>query len=185
MRSYGFARVWCESECAVFVTLGPRKPCSQGEKVSQSVSQSVISRSLPPAHPSTGSQSGSAAPVQPQVPSTRSSGLLNCRKCGQSLPANRGIPVAFCPAPLEGGIVLGNQVREGVPGRVMTRPSHSAGPCELEFVSPYTFKSRMNTRSSQVMNGYSEVPYYSNHEYHRSIHYSAPSTTDLIFNIKS
>ena len=31
----------------------------------------------PRAHPSTGSQSGSAAPVLPQVPSTRSRGLLN------------------------------------------------------------------------------------------------------------
>ena len=33
------------------------------------------------AAPSIGSQSGSAAPVLTQVPSTRSRGLLNCRKC--------------------------------------------------------------------------------------------------------
>ena len=40
-------------------------------RVAQSVSQSVSYFTvLPRAHPSTGSQSGSAAPVQPQVPST-------------------------------------------------------------------------------------------------------------------
>ena len=33
-----------------------------------------------PHRPSTGSQSGSAAPGLTQVPSTRSRGLLNCRK---------------------------------------------------------------------------------------------------------
>ena len=51
-------------------------PTHIGRTVSQSNSQLFHPR----AHPSTGSQSGSAAPVQPQVPSTRSRGLLNCRK---------------------------------------------------------------------------------------------------------
>ena len=45
------------------------------------VSQSVSYFTVPPrAHPSTGSQSGSATPGLTQVPSTRSRGLLNCRK---------------------------------------------------------------------------------------------------------
>ena len=45
------------------------------------VSQSVSYFTVPPrAHPSTGSQSGSATPGRTQVPSTRSRGLLNCRK---------------------------------------------------------------------------------------------------------
>ena len=44
-------------------------------------SQSVSYFTVPPrAHPSTGSQSGSATPGLTQVPSTRSQGLLNCRK---------------------------------------------------------------------------------------------------------
>ena len=44
-------------------------------------SQSVSYFTVPPrAHPSTGSQSGSATPGRTQVPSTRSRGLLNCRK---------------------------------------------------------------------------------------------------------
>jgi hypothetical protein len=48
---------------------------------SRSVSQSVSYFTVPPrAHPSTGSQSGSATPGLTQVPSTRSRGLLNCRK---------------------------------------------------------------------------------------------------------
>ena len=48
---------------------------------SSQVSQSVSFFTVPPrAHPSTGSQSGSATPGLTQVPSTRSRGLLNCRK---------------------------------------------------------------------------------------------------------
>ena len=47
-------------------------------------SQSVSYFTVPPrAHPSTGSQSGSATPGLTQVPSTRSRGLLNCRKLWQ------------------------------------------------------------------------------------------------------
>ena len=43
--------------------------------------KSVSYFTVPPrAHPSTGSQSGSATPGLTQVPSTRSQGLLNCRK---------------------------------------------------------------------------------------------------------
>ena len=43
------------------------------------LSQSVSYFTVPPrAHPSTGSQSGSATPGLTQVPSTRSRGLLNC-----------------------------------------------------------------------------------------------------------
>ena len=49
--------------------------------IRDSVSQSVSYFTVPPrAHPSTGSQSGSATPGRTQVPSTRSRGLLNCRK---------------------------------------------------------------------------------------------------------
>ena len=59
---------------------------------------SVSYFTVPPrAHPSTGSQSGSAAPVLTQVPSTRSRGPLNCRddsagylsSCAQSPPQRR------------------------------------------------------------------------------------------------
>ena len=51
----------------------------QNNKVA-SVSQSVSYFTVPPrAHPSTGSQSGTATPGLTQVPSTRSRGLLNCR----------------------------------------------------------------------------------------------------------
>ena len=67
-------------------------------------SQSVSYFTVPPrAHPSTGSQSGSATPGQTQVPSTRSrGGLLNCRKCEVSCEVNlsaadRVLPAAFCP----------------------------------------------------------------------------------------
>ena len=81
----------------------------RNRSVSQSVSQSVISRSHPPTprsplHP-TSSQSGlrrsrsliiiSRNTTVPRA--TRSRGLLNCRKCErQSLPADRVLPVAFC-----------------------------------------------------------------------------------------
>ena len=75
-----------------------------------SLSQSVSYFTVPPrAHPSTGSQSDSAAPVQPQVPSARSRGhepggssivqgqLSQVRSVS---PSEQVIPVAFCPVPL-------------------------------------------------------------------------------------
>ena len=84
MRSHGQwerAQCWRAQRCR-----GPRRrrenrlACVVNRRVAlRTVSQSVSNFTvLPRAHPSTGSQSGSAAPVQPQVPSTRSRGLLNC-----------------------------------------------------------------------------------------------------------
>ena len=57
----------------------PHSPCCQlySQVNSSQVSQSVSYFTVPPrAHPSTGSQSGSATPGRTQVPSTRSRGLL-------------------------------------------------------------------------------------------------------------
>ena len=78
------------------------------KNLSQSVSQ-LFHGPAPDgrAHPSTGSQSGSATPGLTQVPSTRSRGLLNCRKsCDsevESLPADRVlVPCRFLPSVLLG-----------------------------------------------------------------------------------
>ena len=64
-------------------TRGARRgPYARASQISHvPVSQSVSYFTVPPrAHPSTGSQSGSATPGLTQVPSTRSQGLLNCRR---------------------------------------------------------------------------------------------------------
>ena len=64
----------CELSCELVPTRVP---------IRSQYSQSVSHFTVPPrAHPSTGSQSGSATPglTQVEVPSTRSRGLLNCRK---------------------------------------------------------------------------------------------------------
>ena len=72
---YFETRLWPTSEQA------SKQAYPQIQLLSTSVSQSVSYFTVPPrAHPSTGSQSGSATPGQTQVPSTRSRGLLNCRK---------------------------------------------------------------------------------------------------------
>ena len=101
---------------------GPAAARRRQWRVAQSVShcQSVISRSYPGprAHPSTGSQSGSAAPVQPQVPSTNrvlappgGRGLLN--DCGASRrgrevivlsPSEQGVPCRFLPCTAGAGL---------------------------------------------------------------------------------
>ena len=85
----------------------PQLESADAEPLSQSVSQSVISRSHPPTprsplHP-TSSQSGLRRSRSDNIRNTtvpratRSRGLLNCRKCErQSLPADRVLPVAFC-----------------------------------------------------------------------------------------
>ena len=75
----------------------PREFESDGTVSSRSrtVSQSVSFTVPPRAHPSTGSQSGSASPGLTQVPSTRSRGLLNCRKSEVNLSQRTG-----CSLPL-------------------------------------------------------------------------------------
>ena len=75
----------CEREAEKRARAGESVPVSKARRKSSQgknpVSLAVIYFTVPRrAHPSTGSQSGSATPGQTQVPSTRSRGLLNCRK---------------------------------------------------------------------------------------------------------
>ena len=78
------ARSRSQSIQTIFYFCRPPPPAAGRSPVRLSrytASQSVSYFTVPPrAHPSTSSQSGSAAPGLTQVPSTRSRGLLNYRK---------------------------------------------------------------------------------------------------------
>ena len=72
-----------------------------------SVSQSVSDFTVPPrAHPSTGSQSGSATPgvSNTSVPSTRSRGLLNRSQVRSISPSGQGVPCRFLPRTSRAGL---------------------------------------------------------------------------------